>query len=203
MRPLSRTITARQSATPLGTQERPARHAELFALGTTDHRPHRLQKRETPGGKLKMMKAFPPGAISHPAARRETSAMLRRRKDGCQRNKFRINMCRKVADARFGAGAAALGAQASRRVRPTQVFAPRACRCRRTLAVSLLNNRSVSRCRSVFQRVGSVGRNGASRALSQAILKLPCGREFCRRKSIVTIARLKRFATIAVKNAGP
>jgi hypothetical protein len=93
VRPLSRTITARQSATPLGTQKRPARHAELFALGTTDHRPHRLQKRETPGGKLKMMKAFPPGAISHPAARRETSLMLRRRKDGCQRNKFHINMC--------------------------------------------------------------------------------------------------------------
>jgi hypothetical protein len=78
----------------------------FFALGTTDHRPHRLQKRETPGGKLKMMKAFPPGAISHPAARRETLAMLRRRKDGCQRNKFCINISRAAPDVRFGIGAA-------------------------------------------------------------------------------------------------
>ncbi len=64
----------------------------VLALGTTDHRPRPLKKGETPGGKLKMMKAFPPGAISHPAARRETLVMLRRRKDGSQRNKFHINM---------------------------------------------------------------------------------------------------------------
>jgi hypothetical protein len=81
----------------------------IFALGTTDHLTSSAAKRETPGGKLKMMKAFPPGAISHPAARRETPVMLRRRKDGCQRNKFYINISRGLPDIFPGIVAVASG----------------------------------------------------------------------------------------------
>ncbi len=39
---------------------------------------------KTPGGKLKLIEAFPPGAISRPAARRESQWILRRRKLKCQ-----------------------------------------------------------------------------------------------------------------------
>ena len=45
---------------------------------------HRACRIKTPGGTLKMMKAFPPGAIPHPAAGRESRAILLRRKLRCQ-----------------------------------------------------------------------------------------------------------------------